>query len=132
MQQEFAKLNQTQIITGFNTLAMVVMLVFIVRSNLEMKNSIEEIRKEIAEIKTNTNDNTKRSTLSLSRLSQRLEDQAQRIDVFSKMASMAQDGRNLNSTSMPAAVFKEPVIERNTYRNTGRDDVDLAISALMN
>jgi uncharacterized protein YoxC len=130
MQREFAKMNQTQIVTGANSVAIVVMLVFIIRSNLEMKNNLEEIRKEISDIKTNTNDNTKRSTLSLSRLSQRLEDQSQRIDSFVRAASSTYESKNINNST--ATSFAAPMPEPQTYRSTPRDEVDMAIRTLMN
>lgn len=106
MNKEFAKMNQTQIVTGFNTVALVVMLVWIIRTNLEFKNNLEDIRKEITDLKQNSNDNTKRSTLSLSRLSQRLEDQSQRLNSVMNLTQSLSTGISaakpaVNSTAIP-------------------------------
>ena len=145
-------MNQTQIVTGFNTVSLVVMLIYMIRTNLDFKNSLEELKKELSDMKQNTNDNTKRSTLSLSRLSQRLEDQSQRI---SGVINYAQKSHNEpvqpsdNSTStmnmpprmaVPMQMSQGQMPGQMTGQMPGQmtgqmprsDDVDIAIQSLMN
>lgn len=129
MNKEFMKMNQTQIITGFNTVALAVMLVWVIRTNLELKSNLEEIRKELGDLKQNSNDNTKRSTLSLSRLSQRLEDQAQRLNSMS---------RNVNNNTTPSPPLQNPQplttsTSNPVYNQTSMatNDIDSAVRALL-
>lgn len=128
MQKDFAKLSQTQIITGFNTVAIIVMLVWVIRTNLEFKNNIEELRKDINEMKTNGNENNKRSTLSLSRLSQRLEDLSQKVNSFNIP--------KFNSTNTipdfeQTSVFNHsPRIQQEANTNDSLNEIDNALRLL--
>lgn len=135
MNKEFAKMNQTQIVTGFNTVALVVMLVWIIRTNLEFKSNLEDMRKEINELKQNSNDNTKRSTLSLSRLSQRLEDQSQRVNsMMTMMQSLTTTTGSvmpqINSTSAASPIPEVPAYINQTPSSVGNDDIASAMRAL--
>jgi hypothetical protein len=133
MNKEFAKMNQTQILTGFNTVALMVMLVWVIRTNFDFKSNLEDIRKEITELKQNSNDNTKRSTLSLSRLSQRLEDQSQKLGNMMNFTQSLSNGMipQTNTTSVAAHLpMPSPVTVNQTVTGVESDDYESAMRAL--
>ena len=143
MNKEFLKMNQTQIIAGFNTVAMVVMLIWVIRTNLEFKNNLEEIRKQISDMKQNNNDNTKRSTLSLSRLSQRLEDLSMKVNNVSSITQSLTSGTQppiapaplINTTSVNPEYENNALFNMQSYNPNptmgGRQEIDDAVRALM-
>lgn len=126
MQREFAKLNQTQIVTGFNTLVLIIFIVFAIRTIFEVKNNLEEMKKEINEIKLDSDDNFKRSTMSLSRISQKLEDQTQKLNRFERYSTSTNKDNSHNTNITPPSPPKPIKVEKEN-----NSDYDSALQFLL-
>lgn len=68
--------NQQMILSGVNTVGLVSLLAFVIRSFNEVNQSIEEIKTEFSTLKNSINENNKRANISFNRLNQKIEETA--------------------------------------------------------
>lgn len=66
--------NQQTVLSGANTLGLISLLAFVIRSFNEVNQSMEEIRTEFSTLKNYINENTKRANISFNRLNQKIEE----------------------------------------------------------
>jgi hypothetical protein len=75
MDKIYFKPTHTQMVTGVNSIGLVLITAYTLKSFNELKKEMEELKNEINIIKKNQNENTKRTKISMARISKRIEEQ---------------------------------------------------------
>ena len=107
--------NQQTILSGANTLGLISLLAYVIRSFNEVNQNMEEIRTEFSTLKNYINENTKRANISFNRLNQKIEETSENYK------------RNSEHIEKQAVdlVRHQPVEDHKT------DDITSAINSLM-
>ena len=123
--------KQAVMLSGANTLGLVSLLAYTLRTFNEININLEDLRNEMEQIKGTFSENNKRSNLAFNKLNQKIEENSQNVinqsnDLLKKVKKMKISGRDEE---------EEEIEEINTSRprnNRGRvDDISSAIDELM-
>lgn len=124
--------KQAVMLSGANTLGLVSLLAYTLRTFNEININLEDLRNEMEQIKGTFSENNKRSNLAFNKLNQKIEENSQNVinqsnDLLKKVKKMKISGREEEE--------EEEIEEINTSRprnNRGRvDDISSAIDELM-
>jgi len=108
--------DKSHMATGANSVGLVALLVYSLKEFKEINNNIDELRLEVTKLRANNTETTKRSNIVFNQLSQKLEENTQKVNKTTKLLN-----KELKTT------VEETVLETNIEQ----DDIKEAIDTLM-
>jgi 3'-phosphoadenosine 5'-phosphosulfate sulfotransferase (PAPS reductase)/FAD synthetase len=125
----FKNSDNATLLTGVNSLGLVSLLAYTIRTFNEVNSNMDEIKHELETLRKSHSENNKRSNLAFTHLNQKLEENTRLVSNI--MSAGQRPDQKLRRKNIPVLRTEEEFEEITTEPQSNNDEITGALSALL-